>query len=164
MTDFTIVPLFTRPEYRDEVAQHLWRQWGKGDGQTLAKRMEFINRNSQDPAVSPLWQNFIALDGDGGPGATWLGTATFGQEDPPCPPQYHPFLASVYTKDEARHRGVGRALVAQVETWAIGQGVETLYLYTPDKMHFYKKMGWVEVDQFQKGDELETIMSKQLVG
>ncbi len=162
MVDFTIMPLFERPEYRDEVAQHLWRQWGRDDGQTLARRLEYVNRNSQDPAVSPDWQNFIALDGDGAAGATWLGTASFAQEDNPCPSQYAPYLASVYTKNEARHRGVGRALVTRVEEWAKTQQVDSLYLYTPDKAHFYAKMGWIEIDSFMKGDERETIMKKQL--
>lgn len=162
MADFTILPLFERPEYRDEVAQHLWRQWGQNDGQTLATRLGFINRNSQDPAISPEWQNFIALDGDGAPGTVWLGTASFVQQDPPCPDPYKPFLGSVYTKEAARHRGIGRALVARVEDHARSQGIKTLHLWTPDKAHFYAKMGWQEIDSFPKGDELEIVMSKAL--
>ncbi|MEN8723397.1 MAG: GNAT family N-acetyltransferase [Alphaproteobacteria bacterium] len=162
MADFTIVPLFERPEYRDEVAQHLWRQWGKNDGQTLAQRLEFINRNSQDPSLSPDWQNFIALDGDGQAGAKWLGTASFVQQDPPCPAPYAPFLGSVYTPEQARHRGIGRALVARVEAFARSQAVKTLHLWTPDKAHFYAKMGWQEIDSFEKDGETETIMCKDL--
>jgi len=153
--DFTIAPLRAHPRLRDEIARHLWHQWGIPQGQTYADRLAMVTANSLD---NPEYQSFVALDDTHG----FLGTATYARHDRPDRLDLHPWLASVYTRPEARHRGVGRALVKQVEQFAKDQGTTLLWLYTPDKMHFYEEMGWARNDSFDNALGTQIMMTKAL--
>jgi predicted N-acetyltransferase YhbS len=56
-----------------------------------------------------------------------------------------PWLASLYVVPAYRGRGLGTKLVAALVAHAATQGVETLRLFTADRVDFYRRLGW----QFQ---------------
>ena len=154
--DFEIVPLSQRPEFFDSVAEALWTQWGYQTGQSLEDRKKIVTANMKG---EPDHHILVAVTDD-----DWLGTASFVQHDMTARMDLSPWLASVLTPEQHRHKGVGRVLVSAVEDYARQQGVSPLYLYTPDKQHFYAAMGWEIVgDQEEKG-EMMTIMKKDLMG
>lgn len=154
--DFTIHPLRDRVCLREEVARHLWAQWGIPQGQTLAERLAMVTANSLD---NPEYQSFVALDAESG---AFVGTASYVRHDRADRLDLHPWLASVYTRPQARHRGIGRALVQTVEDYARRQGTALLWLYTPDKMHFYEQMGWVRNESFENTLGTQIMMTKAL--
>lgn len=161
MRDFDVMDLADRPRYRDIIAWHQWHQWGKAKAQKFADRQTVITLNS---ARFDNWHHaFIACEKDVEGPEGFLGTASLAQYDIDTRPDLTPWLASVYTMEAARHRGVGRKLVSMVEDLARSKGVETLWLYTPDKQHFYTHMGWEPVEPYiDKAGDTNTIMKKAL--
>jgi len=81
-----------------------------------------------------------------------VGSASLIAEDLEELSDFSPWLASVYVRADARGRGIGRALVAQIEAIAAGLGVKTLYLFTYNRESLYFELGWktLEVRPFEQ--------------
>lgn len=76
-------------------------------------------------------------------GETLLGSVSLVFEDAPELDDFgSPWLASLYVVPEARGRGLGARLVQAAVAHAAGQGVERLYLFTPEHAAFYRQLGW----------------------
>lgn len=89
----------------------------------------------------------LAMDGD-----TWLGSVSLLQNDDERIRQYSPWLASLVVRDEARGRGIGRALVARCLEEAAALQVPTLYLYCEAHLvPYYGALGWREQDMVMLG-------------
>lgn len=71
-----------------------------------------------------------------------VGSAAIIKNDMETHPEFTPWLASVFVKPIARNKGVGSKLVKHIIQKAKLTGIKTLYLFTPDKTHFYSKLGW----------------------
>lgn len=91
-----------------------------------------------------------------------LGSAAILENDMRTRPELSPWLGDVYVKEEHRHKGIGRTLVGYVERLAGEMGVLTLYLYTFDRLRFYRLLGWkvLEKTKYQGFDV--TIMFKHI--
>ena len=91
-----------------------------------------------------------------------LGSAMLIASDMATRPDLTPWLAGVYVVASQRGRGVGSALVSHIESEAASLGVSRLYLYTPDAVDFYLRLGWT-VDEHCEylGHEI-AVMSKRL--
>jgi GNAT superfamily N-acetyltransferase len=61
-------------------------------------------------------------------------------------------LKRMYVRPVARRLGVGRAILASLESWAAGAGLELLVLETgihqPVAMAFYERAGYVRIDRY----------------
>lgn len=91
-----------------------------------------------------------------------MGSAAITANDMETRPELTPWLASVFVAPEFRNRGVGSRLVMHVMQQAKDAGVDTLYLFTPDRVSFYEKLGWRTFnEEFYRG-HLVTIMSIRL--
>jgi len=73
-----------------------------------------------------------------------------------------PWLAGVYVVAEHRRRGYGSALVTRIESEAAALGIERLYLWTPDMMAFYSRLGWISEERCAYLGAEVTMMSKHL--
>lgn len=82
---------------------------------------------------------FIALDG------ALLGSASLLAADMLSHPELTPWVASVYVRRAARGRGVGSALIRHIMQLARREGLGTLYLFTPDRVEFYRRLDWLEL-------------------
>jgi GNAT superfamily N-acetyltransferase len=89
-----------------------------------------------------------------------LGSAMLIASDMDTRLDLTPWLAGVYVVDAARGRGTGSALVRRVETEAAALGVGRLYLYTPDAMGFYARLGWSVEERCSYLGQDVAIMSK----
>jgi GNAT superfamily N-acetyltransferase len=87
-------------------------------------------------------QTFVALDS-----SRAVGMASIEAHDMVTRPELTPWLTGVYVLPECRQCGVGSALVQAVMDAAVGLGQETLYLFTPDRMTFYRRLGWRDMEQ-----------------
>jgi len=97
---------------------------------------------------------FVALEGD-----TLLGSACLLADDMHQHRDLTPWLASVFVALEHRGGGVGSALVRRVVEEARTLGVETLYLYTPDRERFYAHTGWSVLERTEYMGVKVVIMS-----
>ena len=74
------------------------------------------------------------------------GTVSILKEDLPIHPELSPWLANVYVEPSRRGQGYGQQLVKVAMEYAGQQNLGPLFLYTPDKVSFYEKLGWRTFD------------------
>jgi GNAT superfamily N-acetyltransferase len=89
------------------------------------------------------------------------GSAILIAHDMDTRPDLTPWLAGVYVVAGHRRGGVGSALVRRVEAEASALGVPHLYLWTPDAMGFYARLGWTEHERLEYLGSDVTVMSKR---
>lgn len=155
MPRFKIENLHDYPEYINTVASWLYEQWGhlsEGDG--LSSRIEKLKIFSDDKGLPQI---LIAIE-DG----NVVGVARLVEEDMSLRPQYTPWLASVFVPKEHRHKEVGRSLCKAIVDTAKGFNFKELYLFSPDKSHFYTKQGWEFVEEVTYRGESVMIMKNLL--
>ena len=87
-----------------------------------------------------------------------VGTASLVKTDMVTPEGFSPWLASVYVPPEHRNRGIGSALVERMMQEVTSLGTDKLYLYTPDKVAFYERLGWTALRTTEHHGRDVTIM------
>jgi GNAT superfamily N-acetyltransferase len=114
-----------------------WGHWMGADAtpQTLVAAYEERTIRGRIP------ETFVAVE-DGEP----VGTASLVVHDMAARRDLSPWLAAVYVAPEFRNRGIGSTLVRAVMDEAKALGVEELYLFTPDRMRFYGRLGWQDLE------------------
>lgn len=152
-----IAYLADHPEHLHAVASWVYQQWGRYRPDNSVEQTEERYRERLQKDAIPLVM--IALE-DRKP----VGTASLTARDLPSRPDLTPWLAAVFVPAGQRSRGIGSLLVDAVEAAARGLGVETLYLFTPDKEHFYARMGWRTLECTEFRAETVVVMSKRLQG
>lgn len=95
-------------------------------------------------------------------GTELAGSASLVESDMDTHPELTPWLASVYVTLEFRGRGIGSALVGEIERIAAAEGTETLWLWTPDQEQLYARLGWRTVGSEPYRGLEATIMRKEL--
>jgi len=130
-----------------------WGRWMEPDvnPETLMGTFEKRTTPHQIP------ETFVALN-QGVP----IGTASLVAHDMQERQDLTPWLSAVYVPMELRHRKIGSALVRTVMEEAQYLGVETLYLFTPDMMPFYRSLGWEELEVAEHKGRPVTIMTINL--
>ena len=91
-----------------------------------------------------------------------LGSAAIVSQDMETNPSLTPWLASIYVTPEHRRHGLGRKLVKHVMAQAKHEGINKLYLFTPDKQNFYLKLGWTKKHTERYHDHEVTVMQVEL--
>ena len=91
-------------------------------------------------------------------GANPVGMASLVRQDLTTRPELTPWLASVFVAPHARRQGIGGQLVRAVVADAKALGVPRLYLITPDRMAFYRRLGWTEQEVVEYRGERVTVM------
>lgn len=125
-----------------------WAHLNPGDTvEARISRMQKLLAKEQVPTA------FVALQGE-----TLLGSASLIDNDMDTRKDLWPWLASVYVAPEFRDRGVGSALVQRVVDEARGLGVETLYLFTPDRESLYARIGWKVIERTEYRGEQVVVM------
>lgn len=142
------------PQLYPQVAGWIFEAFRYGfEGDTFEDWLELLTQGQQDGSMI----TFVALEGD-----QPVATASLDVLDFPPKDHLSPWLASVYTRPEFRGRGIGRQIVARVEAEAQMRGFSRLYLHTTDRVSFYLKQGWIELDQMVYWGQAVTLMCKDL--
>ena len=137
------------------VARWLFDEWSDlCPGSTPDTFADHLQENCHDNQV-PL--TLIALVNGG-----VVGTASLIEYDMDTRHDLSPWLASVYVIPEQRGQGIGTELVQAIVAKAREIGIPTLYLFTPDKEHFYQKIGWQTQEYTEYRDREVVIMQKIL--
>lgn len=107
-------------------------------GQTLEDRLKKLKLHLNTNSL-PI--TFVAFhEGE------FIGTTSLRVTDIHSYTQVSPWLGSVIIVPEKRNQGFGTLLVEETMKKAIQLGIDTWYLYTPNRESFYAKMGWKKID------------------
>jgi GNAT superfamily N-acetyltransferase len=149
--------LADHPSLIPELARLHFEQWGYlRPGETLESRIHRLAGCCGQGGVPSV---LVALD-DG----KLCGSAMLIAHDMDTRPDLTPWLAGVFTVDSCRGRGYGSALVQRVESEASALGVRDLYLWTPDAMDFYARLGWTVTEHAEYlGKRVAVIDRKSVV-
>ncbi len=138
-----IINLTEKPDCLEKICRWHHNEWGYlNPGRTFEARVEDMKENFLN---HPIPATYVSLDDS----EEVTGSASILQCDMPERSDLSPWLASVFVEASARKEGIGRALVKRVMQHARDIGVKTLYLYTPDREHFYRHMGWQTIEKLE---------------
>lgn len=127
-----------------------WEQQEWGHLLPEATFETFISHFAQRITFHRLPQTFVAVAGP-----TPVGMASLDPHDMETRPELSPWLASVYVAPEFRNKGVGSRLARTVMAEAKTLGLEKFYLFTPNKVDFYRRLGWQIVESTRyRGEEV----------
>jgi GNAT superfamily N-acetyltransferase len=130
-------------------------------GDTLEKRAERLRTRLSKTQI-PM--TFVAYTADANGAEILLGSSSLLVQDLDTRPELSPWLASVYVDEKQRRQGIGSALVRHAAQKAAELGVETLYLFTPDREQFYARLGWTVVERTPFGGKMQVVMALGLAG
>jgi predicted N-acetyltransferase YhbS len=136
-----------------KVATWLYGEWGHlNPGSTLERaiyRVTLRARARTIPLALVAWE-------DGLP----VGTTSLVAHDMQSRRNLTPWLTSVYVLPDYRKRGIGGALCRRTMMEARRLRLGRIYLFTLDKMAFYKALGWKEMRQVEIRAKTFTIMAR----
>ena len=95
-------------------------------------------------------------------GQKTAGSAALVACDMETRPELSPWLASVFVAPEFRRQGIGAALVRHVMAQAKQANFERVYLFTPDRSDFYRKLGWRNLFTESYRGHFVTVMAVEL--
>jgi len=129
-----------QPQFRDAVADRVWRAWWREQGTPLETIASWVD-DSLSESVLPL--ALVAHDGP-----VFAGTASVIESDLPDRPHYWPWVAAVWVEPQFRIQRIGHALVERAAATAFALGVETVYLCAREHLHgFYTRQGWTLIER-----------------
>lgn len=135
-----IVNLKEIPQIIPLLAEWHHNQWSYLNPQsTLEKRIRKLQRSLCDDLIP---STFVALESD-----EVLGSASMVAHDMETHMEYSPWLASVFVPPDHRRRGVGSKLVSHTMAVARDNNLDTLYLFTPNRESFYRRLGWSTLEK-----------------
>jgi len=147
--------LSEHPEYVQELAQWLFKQWdsilGEGNPEARIKKLKAHMNRDELPIAWVAHAN-----------GQLLGTAALRVHDLEGREDLTPWLGGVFVASQFRRRGIGAALCATVEEAAQSRGIQTLYLFTLDKQEWYLRQGWTLLAPCVWHERPGDIMSKTL--
>lgn len=145
-----IVNLKDRPECLEQICRWHHHEWSYlNPGRTFEARLQEMHTHLEGKTIPCT---YLAVTD------TVIGSASIVISDMPERPELTPWLASVFVDTECRKLGAGRAVVLKVMQHAKEAGIKTLYLYSPDREHFYKHMGWQTIEKLVYHDANVTLM------
>jgi len=152
----TIVNLASLPEHLPTLAAWHQAQWAElNPGQSLDQRIQKMQAYLHSAALP---STYVYLhDGE------LAGSAALVACDMDTRPQLTPWLASVFVAPAFRRQSIGSRLVRHVMQQAKLAGYERLYLFTPDRADFYRRLGWGELRQEVYRGHAVTVMQADLL-
>ena len=119
----------TRAGWHHAQWGHLYSHW----------TLEVATAELADHATRRELPTTLVLVEEGAP----VGSVSLVLEDAPELCEHgSPWLASLYVRPQARGRGHGARLVRAAVAHAAALGVGELFLFTPEHVDFYARLGW----------------------
>jgi len=145
--------LAERPSCIPTLAMWTQKEWGRQTPDvTYEMRVSWFSQMvSATPSIP---EAFVAIVDDAP-----VGMASIVEHDMQTRMELTPWLAAVYVVPAFRNQGIGSLLVREAMQEAAELGVSRLFLFTPDRMSFYHRLGWREQEVVSYRGEQVTIMS-----
>lgn len=134
-----------------EIVTWLHDEWGHLMPETTTEKLKSAFNQRISPQQIP--ETFVVLS-DG----QVVGTASLVSHDMSIRMELSPWLAAVYIKPECRAQGFGSQLVQAVMDEAAQLGLERFYLFTPNRVPFYARLGWQILEETEYRGEQVTVM------
>ena len=150
-----ITHLAAHPECIETLANWTFQEWGARHPKLTLEGLIKAFQGRTSPGKIP--ESFTAMEN-----GRAIGMASLVFQDMSIRTELSPWLAAVFTDPEFRRRGVGSLLVEAVMKDAKCLGVDTLYLFTPDQMNFYRRLDWQDQEELTYHGQQVTIMSYRL--
>ena len=157
MMKIDVIDLKKEPTHIEQLAKWHHDEWSflNPNGTVESRRQKMLRYLEEGPVP----RTFIAkLD------KQLVGSAAIVDSDMDTHPEYTPWLASVFVPPERRCKGIGAMLVKHVMAHASEHGIRVMYLFTPDKEEFYKRLGWATLSKEQYRNCPVTVMKARLYG
>lgn len=154
-----ITLLADRPDLAAGWAELHWREWGIGGNEPgreelswwVNDAMQAINRTNVPVAFLALGPNDEVLGG--------LGLHQFDLEERR---DRSPWIVGMIVLPDRRGEGIGQALLARLEVWAISVGIGQLWVATEHAAHFYWLCGYEIVEEFLAlRGEIVTVLTRK---
>jgi len=152
----SIAYLADYPQFLPTVANWVYTEWGHHNPLLTLQDFEGTFRTHLARGAIPL--TVIALLDD-----LPAGTASIRVEDMDIHPELSPWLAAVYVPTDHRNKGIGSKLVGAIENIARSLGIGRLYLWTPDKEHFYSQLNWSVIERPVHLHQKVVLMAKTIL-
>src|SRR5437660_10298989 len=128
--------LSEHPEYIPQLAQWLFEQWDSILGEeTPEARIKKLKTHMNRDKLPIVWVAHA--------NGQLLGTAALRLHDLEGREDLTPWLGGVFVGSHFRRRGIGAALSAAVEIEARPRVIQSLYLFSHDKLDLYTSLGWI---------------------
>lgn len=146
-----ILNLKDQPQHIPQLAEWHQHEWASlNPGRTLQQRIKTMQAYLSDDLVP---STYIAK------GPELMGSAAIIVNDMETSPELTPWLASVFVAPAYRNQGIGSRLVKHVMQQAHAAGIARLFLFTPDRVSFYRRLGWQTLIEAAYRGHSVTIMS-----
>lgn len=123
--------------------------------QTLAY---YINRYQSRLNTQKIPLTIVAKSPEG----QLMGAASLVEHDMTTNTDYSPWLSGVMVNEVYRKKKIGRQLVQTIEDYTSQLGYKWLYLFTFDREHFYRYMGYERLKTDFYLNMTVVLMGKQL--
>jgi len=148
----TISTLAEHPLLGPEVVEIAWEEWREALGEDPRER--WLREAERDSRLHvPTSAGFVAVDGDRA-----VGTVQLHEFEIDAIRDRSPWVCGMVVRPKYRGAGVGRRLLAALERFAAGNGVERLWVFTEHAAGFYERCGWqrfgTAVEDGEPGDVL----------
>ena len=148
--DVEIKQLCECPEHLDAVGSWIYEQWWRTPDNTPEVVLSLLREHTDKDTV-PF--TLVALE-RGQP----VGSCCVIENDCVHRPQYAPWVAAVFVKEDRRYRGIASQILQQVCRVAQRVGVKGLYLDCHVRTtSLYEKNGW-EILEREVGDKDSVVM------
>ena len=152
----SIAYLADYPQYLPNVAGWDFNEWGHHSPTKTVQDYEaafrsLLNRDTIPLTVIGLWDGIPA------------GMSSIFVQDMDIHPELTPWLAAVYVSADYRDKGIGSKLVGAIEEIAARLRIARLHLWTPDKEHFYSRLGWSVLERPVYFNQPVALMSKAIL-
>jgi GNAT superfamily N-acetyltransferase len=133
----SVLLLADRPDLMDPVADMRWREWSGHPGRQ--ERSWWVDITRQESGRDALPVTFVAVDALG----EAVGAVGLGEFDLEERRDRSPWVLGMIVRADQRGTGVGRALLARLDSFAAGRGDERVWVATGDQaVAFYRRCGW----------------------
>ena len=144
------------PEYVDQIAHWMFKEWGHLRGYTNADRYIQSVSNRLNNDQTPLT---IIVKSEGN---ELIAFASLVDHDMETHQELSPWMGGVFVLPSYRGQGFGKIVVNKIEQLANELEYDKLYLFTLDKEEFYKHLSWTKVNDEDYLNSHVTIMSKAI--
>lgn len=148
-----IINLKELPSCIDKVAFWHFSEWGALYPNSELK--DFKADMEASLLASKVPQTWVLIEDQ----KVW-GTVSILEKDLPHYPELSPWLANVYIEPSRRRLGYGQRLVKVAMEFSVQQNLNQLFLYTPDQVSFYEKLGWKTFKEDVYQGKIIFLMSK----
>jgi GNAT superfamily N-acetyltransferase len=131
----TVAALAEHPHLVPEVVEIAWEERGPAlDDDPRERWLPEARRDSR--LHLPASAGFVAVDGDRA-----VGTVQLHEFEIDAIRDRSPWVCGIVVRPECRGAAVGRRLLAALEQFAAGHGVERLWVFTERAAGFYERCG-----------------------